>query len=131
MKQLRFGKLWWFCGFVLVTVVVVGCLVPPRDVPNLMLPDKLEHFLAYFGLALWFSGLLERGRYPILWSALFVLGGSIELLQGAMGLGRMAEWNDMVANVAGMSSGVTLAWLGLGAWPDFIERTVSGVSPRA
>jgi VanZ family protein len=131
MKQLRFGKLWWFGGCVLLAVVVVGCLVPPRDVPNLMLPDKFEHFLAYFGLALWFSGLLERSRYALLWSALFILGGSIELLQAAMGLGRMAEWNDMLANVIGMSAGLTLAWLGLGAWPNFLERAVAGGSPRA
>ena len=67
-------------------------------------PDKLLHFLAYFGLAGLASTALRHRRAVILAVlGLIALGGVLEILQ--MFTGRDAEFLDEVANGIGVLAG--------------------------
>ena len=83
--------------------------------------DKTEHFVAYFGLMLWFSGLVRLRRFAWLVLALLALGGGIEIAQGLMGLGREADWRDFFADAYGTGAGLLLALVGLRHWVRWLE----------
>jgi hypothetical protein len=53
------------------------------------------------------------------------IGGVIELLQGAMGLGRDAEWLDLVADTLGVALGLVLVLTPLGRWARWFESLVA------
>jgi VanZ family protein len=124
MKKLAWTELWWAIGFAMVGVVLWGCLIPPRMVPHLHLNDKFEHFIAHFGLGIWFAGLLQRSNYVWLALALVAFGGGIEIAQWLMGLGRDADWYDWYADCVGVAAGIALAYAGVGAWTTTLERSV-------
>src|SRR5690242_15926257 len=98
-EELRWGRFWWFCDWVLLIVVVSGCLIPPKEVPRPIewFNDKFLHAGAFFLLAFWFAGALERRRYVWIATGLAALGALIEVLQYLMGFGRDADWKDFVA----------------------------------
>jgi len=86
-------------------IVLLGELMP--HAPDFGAPDKLLHFLAYFGLAVLATDALGARRaalFAVL--GLVVLGGFLEILQSFVG--RDAEWLDEVANAAGAISGGAL-----------------------
>lgn len=64
--------------------------------------DKVQHFMAYFIL----SGFALLSRSPLrplrLLLAILVFSAMIEILQGAMNMGRTASFADFVANLAGI-----------------------------
>jgi VanZ family protein len=124
--KLRYSKLWWGIGWTFIALVVYGSLQAPdrADIPFLV-SDKLVHFGAYWLMTLWFAGVLHRRRYPWLALGLLALGGGIELLQGAMGFGRDADWRDMVANTLGIFTALGVAYAGLGSWMVVIERRLA------
>ena len=122
MSELRYARVWYLIGAVLTLIVIVGCLVPPRDVPRMPIGDKMQHLIAYAGLALWFGGLLAPRRYAQLALALLALGGGIEIAQALMGLGRTAEWRDFYADAVGAALGLALSLAGLGRWPVWAEQ---------
>jgi VanZ family protein len=124
--KLRYSKLWWGIGWAFIALVVYGSLQAPDgpDIPFLV-SDKLVHFGAYWLMTIWFAGVLHRRRYPWLALGLLALGGGIELLQGAMGFGRDADWRDMVANTLGVFTALGVAYAGLGSWMVVIERRLS------
>lgn len=97
---------WLF--FPALAVVLWGELAPGT---GLNLWDKLEHFLAYFGLAGLATVALGR-RAP--WAALglIVLGGLLEILQGFTG--RDPSFADELANTIGVMAG-WLAGFGVNA----------------
>jgi VanZ family protein len=113
---------WYVVGFLLVAVVLVASLVPTRDLPSVSVNDKIEHFGAYAALALWFGGLTEPRNYYRLSLWLLVMGGGIEIAQGAMNIGRQAEWNDFFADGAGVVAGLALCLMGLRHWASWIEH---------
>ena len=121
MLPLRHRGLWIALSVVLVSAVAYGSLQPDfgPDVPANF--DKVEHFAAYLGLALWFTGLFARSRYWLVAAALVAFGLAIEAAQGAMNLGRSAEALDMVANVLGVSLGLVIAMRGSGEWAHRFE----------
>jgi VanZ family protein len=127
--KLRFAKLWWGIGWTIMALVIYGSLERP-DTPTIpfAVSDKLVHFAAYWLMTTWFAGLLQRRRYPWLAIALFLFGGAIELLQGAMGYGRDADWRDLVANSLGILTALGVAYAGLGSWLVVIERRL-GLAP--
>lgn len=124
--RLRYAPLWWAGGWLLVAAVIYGSLQAPDGLPGMQVSDKLVHFGAYMSVTFWFSGLLQRRGLPLLALGMFALGGAIELAQGAMGLGRDADWRDIAANVLGIGSALVLAYAGLASWMASVERRLFG-----
>ena len=90
-----------------LALVIWGELTPGV---SLHIWDKLEHFLAYFGLA-GLAATALRARRSAQWAtlALIALGGALEILQGYTG--RDPDIYDELANTIGAVAG----WLaGLG-----------------
>lgn len=87
--------------------------------------DKVVHGCMYLALVVVGSYDLYRvGRFSIGGSlgwmvAAVVWGGVMELLQGAMGLGRSADWLDFAANSCGAVVGFLLS---LHVLPRFWKR---------
>ncbi len=121
---LRLAPLWWSIGWAMVIYITISCLEPPRYVPNLHLWDKAEHALAFFGLSVWFGGLVRRSRYAIIAVLLLVFGGAIEIAQGAMRLGRDEDIMDWLADAVGIAVALTVLYLGLGAWTRWVEGLI-------
>jgi VanZ family protein len=99
---LRWLPLWRGLGWLLLVSIITLSLMPvPPHAPG---GDKLHHFLAYFGLMLFFSQWHERRYHALLALAFMTLGIGIELIQPMTG--RYFSLMDMLAN----SSGVFIAW---------------------
>jgi len=113
---------WYVVGFALVVTVWVASLVPTHDLPSVNVNDKVEHFVAYAALALWFGGLTEPRSYYRLSLWLLVMGGGIEIAQGLMDIGRQAEWKDFFAGAVGVAVGMLLCLAGLRNWASWIEH---------
>jgi VanZ family protein len=120
--RLRLAPLWWGIGFGLGLAIVTGSLVPRLPDMMPMGSDKVWHFAGYGMLSFWFVGVLERRRYPLLAIVMLSLGIAIEIAQHAMGMGRSADWRDIVANSLGIAVALGLAYAGLGAWLRYVER---------
>ncbi|HUL05495.1 MAG TPA: VanZ family protein [Candidatus Acidoferrum sp.] len=106
----RFPRIVTLLLFLLAAATVtVLSLLPQRDVPKVGVSDKLEHAIAYFGLAI-LGGLAfrERRRLLYLFVILCAMGGAIELLQ-AFSPGRTPELADAVADAAGAAAGIFVA----------------------
>lgn len=79
----------------------------PNPMPDVLAPDKLGHFLAYFvltWLALW--GLArndhhKNGRVWLLVCLIALYGIALEIIQFRFFPGRYFEWWDMLANLVG------------------------------
>lgn len=127
MLSLRFPRLWVSLGWLAVTLAFVVCLVPGQDLPQPNLSDKTEHFLCYLLLSVWFAGIYDRSRYWAIAVGLVVMGVLIEFAQGAMGLGRQADFRDVIANCSGIVAGLLLCWFGLGAWMQRVESLIPQV----
>jgi VanZ family protein len=119
---LRFPRLWWFVGWALVLFILYSTLAPSEYVPNLHLWDKLEHAGAFFGLTLWFGGLIRRSRYALLAAWMLLLGAGIELAQGYMGWGRDMDIHDFYADAIGVAVAFVLLSVGFSNWAVFAER---------
>jgi VanZ family protein len=122
--ELRLARLWWAIGWAMVIYIAVSCLEPARYVPNLHLWDKAEHALAFFGMSVWFGGVVRRSRYPLIAVAMLLFGGGIEIAQGEMRLGRDEDIMDFVADSVGIAVAMALLYLGLGAWTRWVERLI-------
>jgi VanZ family protein len=125
---LRWVPFWWACDWAITLAVVVSSLLPVDDLHQLApdFNDKLVHFGAYFLMAMWFAGSMDPRRHGVLLVSLCGLGVLIEGAQGAMGLGREADWEDVVANSLGVLTGLALARAGLGNWMAWVERRFAG-----
>ncbi len=121
-KRLRLAALWWVCTWALTLYVIWGCLIPPEWVPDFHVNDKIEHAGAYFAMAFWFQGLLERRRFALMIIGLLSLGALIEVAQGAMGLGRDADVWDFAADAVGVLLAMIPAYFGMDYWLVFLER---------
>ena len=120
--DLRLARLWWVMGWAIVGFITISCLEPPRYVPNLHLWDKFEHASAFFGMTVWFGGLVRRSRYPLVAFLMLLFGGGIEIAQGAMKLGRDEDIMDFAADAVGIALALGVLYLGLGAWTRWVER---------
>jgi VanZ family protein len=120
--KLRFARIWWTIGWLIVAFITVSCLEPPRYVPNLHMWDKLEHALAFYGMTVWFGGLIRERSYWRLAGWMLLFGASIEVAQGVMGLGRDADVMDFAADAVGVAIALAMVYLGLGSWTERIER---------
>lgn len=118
---LRLARWWMMGGCALVLVVAYFCLAPADDNPTINNFDKIQHMLAFLALALWFGGIIARRYLAAMGTLLVAYGALIELGQGSMGLGRTADWRDLLADAAGVVAGLLLALTPLGRWALWLE----------
>lgn len=111
VKPLRHRNAWlalWLCG---VTALIVVCLLPSPDLPNLRVSDKIEHALAFALLAGSAVQLFERGRALLVVGAgLLALGIGIEFAQALFTTTRAMERGDVVADAVGIAAGLAVAF---------------------
>jgi VanZ family protein len=91
--------------------ILVLSLQPATGVATMPHADKLQHLLAYGGLA----GLMALGWPSVrLWTLIWIAAGfglSVEAAQGLSGLGRTASALDALANFSGACLAASLIYL--------------------
>ena len=121
MLSLRFAKLWFSLGWLLVAGVIVGSLMPGPAVPEVGVDDKVMHAASYFLLMVWFAGLYRRDRYLTIAAALAGLGIGLDTLQ-VLTATRSFDWYDVAMNCAGVVAGLALSFSLLGGWCQRVEQ---------
>ena len=120
LKPFRRPWLWAGLWVLAIAAVVVGSLVPGRDLPAVPVSDKLEHFAAYAVLA---AGAVQlfarRASWAFVCLLLVLMGIGLEVLQAKMALGRMLDRNDALANTIGVLLGLATS---LTPWRDALLR---------
>ncbi|MEO5628202.1 MAG: VanZ family protein [Thermomonas sp.] len=120
LKPFRRPWLWSGLWMLAVAVVVVASLVPTSNLPNLQVSDKFEHFVAYAALS---AGAVQLFVRRLSWGfvcvVLVLMGIGLEYLQAQMGLGRMLDRNDALANTIGVLIGLATAFT---PWRDALLR---------
>ncbi|MEO6032816.1 MAG: hypothetical protein ABIP61_13085, partial [Burkholderiaceae bacterium] len=118
-----FRRPWLWAGrwVLAVAVVVIGSLVPAHDLPKVPAGfDKLEHSSAYAVLA---AGAVQLFSRRLSWGfvcvILVLMGIGLEYLQAQMGLGRMLDRQDALANTLGVLLGLATAFT---PWRDALLR---------
>jgi VanZ family protein len=122
---LNYRRTWLTGGWLLIGLVVYLSLTPhPLNLFSFPDSDKLEHFMAYGSMALWFCQiyLSMRSRMIVL-VALIGLGVGLEFVQGWTGY-RTFDVRDMAANTVGVSLGYILALTPLGRLFILIEAAL-------
>ena len=107
--ELHYKPLWLVIGYSMVALIVYLSVASTPPMPDIGFDwqDKLYHLLAYFTVMFWFVQLYHRGRQQLMYAAGFiVMGVGLEYIQ-SFDPQRYSEWQDMVAN----SAGVVIAWL--------------------
>jgi VanZ family protein len=123
LPWMRRAGAWLFWPAALV--VTWGELTPePPRLEGPLLWDKLDHVIAYFGLAL-LASLGWGLRRSLIWvfAGVLAMGAGLEGLQALVG--RDAEWGDMLANGLGAAMGLAVAALYLA-----VPRRLVDVAPR-
>ncbi len=117
-SSLRHPRWWAVGGWAMILFVVVTCLMPAPQIEPIarLLPDKAEHALAFFGLALWFSGLYPRSSWWKLALWLVLLGALIEVAQGVFTTTRAMDYKDAVADTVGVLVAMVAARAGADQW---------------
>lgn len=121
MLNLRFPWIWWIGAWLLVAGVCIGSLLPGSVIAGLSVQDKILHAGAYAALMLWFAGLFSRRRHWIVALLLFVLGLSLDLLQGTSAT-RTFDLADVAANTGGILVALLLSVFVFEGWCQRIER---------
>ena len=80
-------------------------LEPTTALPKVSLSDKIEHLIAYFGLAV-IGAYAFPPHLKRLAIGLFLGGVGVEVLQALMGLGRQGDPLDALANTIGITLGL-------------------------
>lgn len=102
-----FRRLWIACIVLGVAAVVVVSLLPIPAEDLAGGSDKFWHFLAYFLLALFSSGIVSAERLWRLALRCLLLGAGLEAAQAFLTETRQADWADLAANAAG----ILCAWM--------------------
>lgn len=121
LLPLRYAQVWATLGAILLAVTLALALVPdPGPLPPFNYNDKFVHALAFLALMIWFSGVVEVRRLPMLAICLAAYGVLIELLQ-SLTVTRRPELLDFAADIAGILLGWILAIAGLRRWCVWLE----------
>lgn len=107
MSEAWLRRLWVAATLALALAIVYWSLAPQPPVPESVLSDKVGHALAYFTLALLGSGIAAPGRLWLTMLRCLLLGAALEVAQGLFTVQRVAEWGDLLADLAG----ILLAWM--------------------
>jgi VanZ family protein len=121
LLPLRFPRLWSFLGWLLVTAVIVGSLMPGQALQSMQVNDKFMHAGAYFILMVWFAGFYRHAAYPVIATVLLALGLALDLLQLLTDT-RSFDWYDVAMNSGGVVFGFVLSTLLLGGWCQRVEQ---------
>lgn len=128
---MRYLKKWAFVPtlFVLMAITYLSLSEDPvhaRDMHLFEGADKLVHGCMYLGLVvvgcydMYRIGLRPTRTSCFLWCVVAVAwGGLMELLQGALTMGRSADWWDFLANSCGALVGLAFS---LWVLPRFFGR---------
>jgi len=92
------------------TGVLAASLVPQATLPEAGVSDKVEHFVAYAGLAILGAWAFTH-RMGRVTAGLIVGGVGVEILQATMPFGRQGDVIDAFANSLGVALGMGLALL--------------------
>lgn len=112
LNKVAYGMPGFFYTIIVLALILLLTLMPVDESHSKLLlfphADKVVHFLMFGGLAAVFVFDCWRQGFKInLWlmcCAVLLssdLGGTIELLQDLMGLGRSGDFNDFVADTVG------------------------------
>lgn len=117
LRPLRAARLWFALWLLAIGATVTGSLLPPSELPSIDGNDKLAHLAAYALLMTMAVQVLQR-RAALLAAAAFLalLGGGLELAQGAFTARRQADPADALANLAGVGLGACLAGTRAATW---------------
>jgi VanZ family protein len=124
LSDLRFARFWLVFGWVSVIAAMYLSLAPTSAIELPDWNDKYEHGVGYFLLAFWFCGIYPRRSYWKVGLAMLGMGALVEVLQGAMHMGRHADVMDLVADLVGIIPAVLLSLTPLGRWPRWIEALI-------
>ena len=113
----------------LALLIVVGSLLPMPEAPVPGDLDKLEHFLAYFALALLGSGIVEPPRLWLVMARCFALGLAVEALQAFATETRSADWADVLANALGVLAAWAVAGGSRAGWARHVEAWLARRGP--
>jgi VanZ family protein len=127
LLPLRFPRLWLGLGWFFVALALFFCLIPGGIPGTADVNDKLMHVLGYVALTIWFTGIYPRSRYAVIALSLLAMGIGVEILQGVMNVGRVAEVRDVVADAIGIAIGIAVSFALLGGWAQRVE---SWMMPR-
>jgi VanZ family protein len=109
-------------GIVLgVAAIVVASLLPFPAQPLEGGSDKFWHFLAYFTLALFSSGIVPAERLWHLAIRCLLLGLGLEVAQALLTETRHADGADVAANAAGILCAWIIAGSGRAGWARHVE----------
>ena len=124
LKPFRRPWLWAGLWMLAIALVVIGSLLPGKDLPPLPVSDKFEHFVAY---ALLSAGAVQLFARRLSWGficlLLVLMGIGLEYLQASMKLGRILDRNDALANTIGVLIGLATAFT---PWRDALLRFDGG-----
>jgi hypothetical protein len=126
------ARIEWAFGIILMLAATVVCLMPFPEVPAAFeFNDKLSHLVGHGTLAAYFTGLVPRRNWWKIFLCLMMFGVAIEVAQYYMHVGRSGDPRDLVANVAGVSAGLLVGWMGLARWPELVSWLVTrrGATP--
>ena len=131
MASFHYPRLWQTFGGLLVVLVVFLSLTPKAPVV-LEVPgsDKVNHFLAYLVMMLWFSQLHRQPRRQFwIGVGLVALGVCLELVQGLL-VYRSADVLDGLTNGCGVFAGRLLLETRLGNSLAFLDGQLLRLARR-
>ena len=116
MSEATLRRLWMSAVLALALAIVYWSLAPQPPVPDAIIPDKAKHGLAYFTLALLGSGIATPRRLWLVMVRCLLLGAALELAQATLTEHRVAEWGDLLADLAGVAGAWVIAGQGRAGW---------------
>lgn len=125
-----FRRLWIAIIVLGVAAIVVASLLPFSAQSLDGGSDKIGHFLAYFMLALFSSGIVPAERLWRLAVRCLLLGLGLEVAQQLLTETRQADWADMAANAAGILAAWMIVAGGRAAWARRVESWIASRAGR-
>jgi len=99
---------WVALTVIFLAAITALSLWPLEELPSLPGTDKMHHLVAYAVLSLPMA-LRQPARWTLIGLLFVVYSGVIELLQPYVN--RYGDWNDLLANAAGVACGLIAARL--------------------
>ncbi len=128
LQPLRYPRMWFGTGLFLLGLGLYVALQPSTPFIPVAINDKLLHAGSFMAFMVWFGGVFEARRAPLLVLALVGYGVLIEVLQSFTPT-RQAEFMDVVADVTGVLLGWLLCTAGFARWCRTVESWFASPHP--